>query len=83
MDLPAFLAEDKGSSVLATASLMIILSTVFVLLRYYARYLSGTSSGIHDFIIPLAWLAEVGLCINGISKIYVPLTSFHLLTPMQ
>jgi hypothetical protein len=66
MDLDAFLADDKGASILATASLMIIASTVFVVLRYYARYLSGTPFSVEDILIPFAWLAELGLCINGI-----------------
>jgi hypothetical protein len=68
MDLPAFLAEDRGPSIIATASTMIFLSTLFVGMRYYARYLTGTSFGVQDIIIPFAWLAEVGVCINGISK---------------
>jgi hypothetical protein len=68
MDLPAFLAEDRGPSIIATASVMIILGTVFVGLRFYARYLTSTSFGIQDVIVPFAWLAEVGLCINGVGK---------------
>jgi hypothetical protein len=46
---------------------MITLSTIFVLLRYYARYLSSTSFNMQDVLIPLGWLAEVGLCVTGIS----------------
>jgi hypothetical protein len=68
MDIVAFLAEDKGASILATASFMIVFSTVFVVLRYYARFLSGTSFGVGDILIPFAWLAEMVLCINAISK---------------
>lgn len=68
MNPPTFLAEDRGPSILATASVMIILSTVFVGLRYYARYLSSTSFSVGDAIIPFAWLAEVGVCITSISK---------------
>lgn len=63
---PAFLAEDNGPSVIATASLMIIFCTLFVGMRYYARYLTSTSFNIEDVIIPFAWLAEVGLCVVGI-----------------
>lgn len=65
---PAFLAEDIGRVVTATASLMIVFCTAFVVLRYYARYLTSTSFTIEDAIIPFAWLAEVGLCIVGIGK---------------
>jgi len=70
MDLPAFLAEDRGPSVLATAWVMIILSTIFVGLRYYARYISSTSFSVQDAIIPFAWLAQVGVCITAISKVH-------------
>jgi hypothetical protein len=70
MDLPVFLAEDRGSSIIATASVMVILSTLFVGMRSYSRYLTSTSFNAQDIIIPFAWLAEVGLCINGISKRY-------------
>lgn len=68
MDVQAFLDEDRGPSLLATASVMMILSTIFVGLRFYARYLTSTSFNIQDVIIPFAWLAEIGLCINGISN---------------
>lgn len=68
MDIPGFLAEDRGPSILATASVMIILCTVFVGLRYYARYLSSTSFSVQDVIIPFAWLAEIGVCVTSISK---------------
>jgi hypothetical protein len=68
IDLPSFLAEDRGPSLLATASLMIILCTVFVGLRYYARYLTSTSFSIQDVLIPFALIAEIGLCVTGISK---------------
>lgn len=47
---------------------MIIFCTVFVILRYYARYLTSTSFNIEDVIIPFAWLAEIGLCIVGIGE---------------
>jgi hypothetical protein len=68
---PVYLSEDVGPTVLGTASLMIILATGFVGLRYYARYLTNTSIGIEDFIVPLAWLAEMGLCITGIGKCWL------------
>jgi len=65
---PQYLAEDNGPTIIATASLMIIFSTVFVGLRYYARYLTTTKFGAEDIIIPFAWLAEIGLCIVGIGE---------------
>jgi hypothetical protein len=60
--------EDRGPSIIITASIFIVLSTLFVGLRYYARYLMRTPFGVQDVIVPFAWLAEVGLCVTGISK---------------
>jgi hypothetical protein len=69
---PEYLAEDNGPTIIATASLMIILCTVFVGLRYYARYLTSTKFGAEDIIIPFALLAELGLCVVGI-RTYEPI----------
>ena len=63
---PAFLAEDIGPSITATASLMIVFSTVFVGLRFYARFLAHAKFGVEDVITPFAWLGEMGICITGI-----------------
>jgi hypothetical protein len=71
MDTSAFQDEDKGPTIIATASMTIILSTLFVVLRYYARFLTSTSLGVQDLIVPFAWLAEVGLCVNSISKVHI------------
>lgn len=68
MDLPAFLAEDRSQSIIVTSSVMIVLCTVFVGLRYYARYLTSTSFSTQDVIVPFAWLAEMGLCVNALGK---------------
>ncbi|KAF2827650.1 hypothetical protein CC86DRAFT_321914 [Ophiobolus disseminans] len=76
--LSAFLAEDRGPSVLASASVMILLTTIFVGLRYYARYLSSTSFGIQDVIIPFAWLAEIGVCITSIMMVEMAGTGRHM-----
>jgi hypothetical protein len=67
-DTSAFLAEDIGPSLLATASIFIFISTLFVILRYYARYLTSTKFGAEDVIIPFAWLAEIGVCTTAIGK---------------
>ncbi|CAO2656176.1 Nn.00g049790.m01.CDS01 [Neocucurbitaria sp. VM-36] len=75
---PGFLAEDNGPSVIATASLMVILCTLFVGMRYYARYLTSTSFNIEDVIIPFAWLAEIGLCVVGIVMVEKAGTGRHM-----
>lgn len=70
-----YLAEDIGPTITATASLMIIFCTVFVGLRYYARYLTSTKFGAEDVIIPFAWLAEMGLCAVGIGRLFAVLAN--------
>lgn len=75
-----YLAEDTGPTVIATASMMIILCTVFVGLRYYARYLTSAEFGAEDMLIPFAWLAEVGLCVVGIGKSVISFDTDSLLT---
>lgn len=72
MDLEAFMAEDHGPMILATASVMITLCTIFVGLRFYARHLTSTSFNVEDVIVPFAWLAEIGLCATGICKVNHP-----------
>jgi hypothetical protein len=66
---PGFLAEDTGPTLIATASLMMISCTVFVGLRYWARYLNQTAFGAEDLMLPFAWIAEMGLCIVGIGTL--------------
>ncbi|OAK95185.1 hypothetical protein IQ06DRAFT_64953 [Phaeosphaeriaceae sp. SRC1lsM3a] len=78
MDLQSFLAEDRSTSLIATASVMILLSTLFVGLRFYARYLTSTSFNIQDVIVPFAWLAEIGLCVNGILMVKLANTGRHM-----
>jgi hypothetical protein len=65
---PEYLAEEVGTQLIATASLFIIFSTIFVVLRYYARYLTHTKLGLEDIITPFAWISQIGLCITAICK---------------
>jgi hypothetical protein len=76
MDLEGFLAEDRGRSIIVTASVMIGLCTLFVGLRYYARYLMNTPFGVQDVIVPFAWLAQVGVCSTAIGESTISCT-FH------
>jgi hypothetical protein len=70
---PEFLAENNGPTITATASLMIFFCTLFVGLRYYSRYLAGTAFNVEDMLVPLAWVAEIGLCIVGIGAQHLPI----------
>ncbi|KAF2018438.1 hypothetical protein BU24DRAFT_170900 [Aaosphaeria arxii CBS 175.79] len=75
---PEFLAETIGPHLIAASCVFIVLSTAFVALRYWARYLTHTKFGIEDVLIPFAWLAEVGLCITGIVMVETAGTGRHL-----
>ncbi|KAF2466687.1 uncharacterized protein BDR25DRAFT_163487, partial [Lindgomyces ingoldianus] len=75
---PQYLAEDIGPTIIATASLMVIFSTLFVGLRYYARHLTQTKFGVEDVIIPFAYIAELGLCITGIVMVRKASTGRHM-----
>ncbi|RMZ70202.1 integral membrane [Pyrenophora seminiperda CCB06] len=59
---PELTIADNSPVVLGTAYSLIVSCTVFVILRYYSRYLSNTAFSIEDVIIPFAWLAEMALC---------------------
>jgi hypothetical protein len=72
IDIPVFLAETRGPSIIATASFTTILITVFVGLRYYARYLTSSPFNNQDVVVPFAWLAEFGLCVTSIGKSLAP-----------
>lgn len=63
---PEYLSEYRGDSLLGVAALFIVLETVFVALRYYARHQTTSDLGWDDIVIPLAWLTSIGICIVGI-----------------
>jgi len=67
---PEYLKEYRGDTLLAICVTFIIFETVFVVLRCYARYLTTSSFGWDDAIIPAAWLANIGLAILCISSYY-------------
>ncbi|MCJ1389690.1 hypothetical protein MMC18_002547 [Xylographa bjoerkii] len=64
---PGYFDESCGGTLIAISVLFIILEATFVMLRYYARHLTGTTRGWDDLIIPAAWFANLGLCILGIT----------------
>lgn len=67
---PEYLNEYIGDKLIYTSGIFIALETFFVALRCYARTLTASAIGWDDSIIPVAWLANVGLCILGISQYY-------------
>ncbi|KAF2641292.1 hypothetical protein P280DRAFT_398855 [Massarina eburnea CBS 473.64] len=75
--LPAYLNEDIGPTIIATASLIILSCTVFMCLRYWARYLTSTPFGVEDILIPIAWFATVNLCVVGLVMVKAGGTGRH------
>lgn len=65
---PKYLVEYSGHTLIFISALFITLESIFIALRYYARTLSTPIKGWDDLIIPVAWLANIGLCILGISQ---------------
>jgi hypothetical protein len=63
---PEYLNEYSGYKLVTISASFITLETIFVALRYYARRLTASATGWDDFIIPLAWFANIGLCVLGI-----------------
>src|SRR5690625_3493294 len=71
----AFLPDDKGHQLKHTAIAFIVVETLFVGLRYFSRYLISSRSGADDWLMPLAWLFSVGLCVISLGKT-IPRTPF-------
>lgn len=71
---PRYLSEYRGNTLITISALFIALESISVILRIYARKLTTSKIGWDDIIIPLGWLANVGLCVLGIgSRIMVGL----------
>lgn len=67
-DASKYLEEYNGNTLLAIAAIFIVLETIFVGLRYYARSHTTAATGWDDILIPLTWFTNIGLCILGISQ---------------
>ena len=61
-----YLSEYSGDKLILISAIFIALESIFVALRYYARTLTISARGWDDIIIPVAWLANIGVCIIGI-----------------
>jgi hypothetical protein len=61
---PEYLAEDLSAPLWNTSIAFIVLETVSVALFFASRCLSQTLRGLEVWIMPLAWLASVGLCVT-------------------
>jgi hypothetical protein len=65
----AFLPDDRGHQLKNTAIAFMVVETLFVGLRYVSRYLIRSRSGADDWLMPLAWVFNIGLCGVAIGKI--------------
>lgn len=65
---PKYVKENRGDTLLAICGALIVVETLLVVLRYYARNLTTSSFGWDDAIVPAAWLTNVGLAILCIGQ---------------
>ncbi|OCL04356.1 hypothetical protein AOQ84DRAFT_346335 [Glonium stellatum] len=72
-------SENIGNQLQNAAIAFIVLDTLFVSLRYVARYISGVRVGVDDFIIPLALIFNIGLCGVSLAMVYNGGIGHHLL----
>ncbi|MCJ1403834.1 hypothetical protein MMC11_007057 [Xylographa trunciseda] len=77
---PGYLDESCGGTLIGISILFIVLEAIFVLLRYYARHLTGTPRGWDDLIIPAAWFANLGLSfvtVAGVGRHLAEVVTYH------
>ena len=55
-----------GKTLVTISAIFIVLEFTFAVLRFYARRLTPSGVGWDDVLVPLAWLANLGLCIVGV-----------------
>ncbi|KAL8667558.1 MAG: hypothetical protein Q9168_007229 [Polycauliona sp. 1 TL-2023] len=73
------LAEDPGGELVATVTVLMVVATVAVVLRLYARRISGAKFGTDDFLIIVALILTWGLDINSYYAIKAG-TGKHMIT---
>lgn len=64
---PQNLNEYKSDTLITIAAIFIAFEAIAVIPRIYARKLSTSPVGLDDIVILLGWLANIGLCVLGIS----------------
>ena len=60
--------EDRSNQLIAAVATILVLSTIFLALRLYARVLTTAERGWDEFILPVAWILVVGTCAIDIGK---------------
>ncbi|KAI4100346.1 MAG: hypothetical protein LQ339_005519 [Xanthoria mediterranea] len=59
------LAESRGGELVATVTILMVIATLAVILRLYARKISGTKLGTDDYMIVVALILTLGLDVNS------------------
>ena len=62
---PGYLEQDHGDHLVAAASIILVLTTVCLALRMYARHLTEANYGWEDGILSFAWICIVGACVTA------------------
>ncbi|KAI4269949.1 MAG: hypothetical protein L6R38_007281 [Xanthoria sp. 2 TBL-2021] len=73
------LAESRGGELVATVTVLMIIATIAVILRLYARRISGAKFGTDDYMIVVALILTYGLDINSYYAIKAG-TGRHMIT---
>ena len=67
-DHAAYLSEDCSGQLYGAIYFMLIITTILLALRLYARVLTKADRGWDEFALPVAWLLVVGCCATDICK---------------
>jgi hypothetical protein len=59
--------EYCGNNLVTISIVFIILNSVFVILRFYARFITKTAYGWDDYLIIAGFISNVSLCVVSIS----------------
>ncbi|KAL8884651.1 MAG: hypothetical protein Q9215_007353 [Flavoplaca cf. flavocitrina] len=73
------LAESRGGELVATVTVLMIIATIAVILRLYARKVSGAKFGTDDYLIVVALILTFGLDTNSYYSIKAG-TGRHMIT---
>lgn len=68
---PEYLREYSGGTLIAVSVVFIVLDLFFVGLRELARHRTKATWGWDDYFILPALVVNIGLCIHGISMLFL------------
>lgn len=57
-----YLEEDSSGQLVAATTVMLVLPSLLLALRLYARVLTAAERGWDEFLLPVAWILVVGTC---------------------